>query len=142
LPPYRQLGELGHGRPKADKLDVMYLHKLCYGVGNTQSWLGGLRSARVALVSWEWTRMTLSIPWRHRLGRPLMLHAIRALNPELTRIPNDKGEPMAPLGLLNLPQYSRASLASGIRLIPRVLNRYTGLRRSGNGAPPPAPPQQ
>jgi hypothetical protein len=141
LDSYRQIDRVGDSLLNPYKLDVMYLHKLCYSAGNQQSWLMGLRNTQLPLLSWEVTRLALSIPWRLRFNRRLILHAIVGLDSRFASIPNDQGEPMKPLKLTTLPFYMKAWLHGGVKTFPRVIQRYTGFSRGGKGVtvkPPPA----
>ncbi len=141
LKPYRQIGQASDDLLNTYKLDAMYLHKLCYAAGNTQSWLMGLRNIRLPLLSWEVTRLVLSIPWRLRANRRLILHIIERMNPKLSSIPNDKGEPMRSLMLTTMPSYIEAWLSTGARTVPRIIQRCTNRFEGRKGVatkPPPA----
>lgn len=134
LTPYRQIGEIGRDLLNPYKLDAMYLHKLCYNAGNPQSWLTGLRNIRLPFLSWETTRVALSIPWRARATRRLILKVIEGMNSQLAGIPNDKNEPMRPLSLVTLPAYTRVGMLAGARTLTRIVRRYVG-RPPGNSTP-------
>jgi hypothetical protein len=133
LEPYRRIGELGNDALNPYKLDAMYMHKLCYSAGSTQSWLMGLSNIKLPLVGWELSKETLSIPWKLRATRRLVLQIINNIAPQLSKIPNDKGEPMKPLTLSSLPFYLKCGVLTGVKTLPRLINRYTGL------LPVPAP---
>jgi hypothetical protein len=123
LGPYRRIGELGNDALNPYKLDAMYMHKLCYSAGSTQSWLMGLRNIQLPLICWEISREMLSIPWKLRSSRRLVLEVINNMAPQLTTIPNDKGEPMQPLMLTTFPCYLRYAYLTGIKTLLRVINR-------------------
>jgi hypothetical protein len=131
LGPYRRIGEIGNDALNPYKLDTMYMHKLCYSAGNGQSWLMGLRNIQLPLVSWELSKEILSIPWKLRATRRLILTIIGDLAPQLATIPNDRGEPMRPITVGTLPFYVKCGALAGVRTLPRVINRYTGLEATG-----------
>lgn len=138
LQPYRDIGNAGGDRVNAFKLDVIAQHKLLY---LSFHWLAGTRRVRLPFVSWEFCRTVVSLPWRLRATRRLLLQVFSELSPELTRIPTSKGEPMTPLGWSSLPLYGKRVASELRRGVPFVLAR---LRRSTpqlKGTPPPAPPR-
>ena len=112
MEPYRQIGRAGGKRLNAYKLDVILQYRLCYSAGNSHSWLAGLRSIRFPFMSWEFTRVVLTLPWRLRRTLVLSLRVIRRLNPLLSEIPNDTGAPMIPLGLGSGTAYARMGMAT------------------------------
>jgi hypothetical protein len=132
LAPYRRIGEIGGNTLNPYKLDAMYMHKLCYSAGSTQSWLMGLRNIQLPLLSWEVTRETLSIPWNLRSTRRLVLRIINNIAPQLAEIPNDAGAPMKALSVGTLPSYVKHGVLTGTRVLPRVINRYSGLSGKAN----------
>ena len=140
MEPYRQIGRAGGKRLNAYKLDVILQYRLCYSAGNSHSWLAGLRSIRLPFLSWEFTRVVLSLPWQLRRTRDLSLRVIRRLNPLLSEIPNDTGAPMMPLGLGSGSAYLRVGIAKTSRkaalVIRRTLGRL-GARKTSNPRPPP-----
>jgi hypothetical protein len=127
LAPYRRIGEIGKDVLNTYKLDAMYLHKLCYSAGSTQSWLMGVRNIQFPLLSWEVSRKMLSIPWKWRASRRLVLELINGMAPGLTDIPNDKGEPMKPLMVKTYPSYLKSGFVTGARTLQRVMHRYTNV---------------
>ncbi|MGH9367746.1 MAG: hypothetical protein ACRD3M_08755, partial [Thermoanaerobaculia bacterium] len=137
LQPYRDIGHAGGDRVNAYKLDVIAQHKLLY---LSYHWLAGIRRVRLPFVSWEFCRTVLSLPWRLRATRRLLLQVFAELSPELTRVPTSKGEPMTPLGWSSLPLYGKRVASELWRGVPFVLAR---LRRSTpqlRVEPPPPPP--
>jgi hypothetical protein len=124
LEPYKRIGEIGGDTANPYKLDAMYMHKLCHSAGNMVSWLSDLVSSRLPLLSCEHTRVALSIPWKLRVNRQLMLRVIHRLDPSFTKIPNDLGKPMSPLGWVTWPLYMKTWLAEAHRRIPRLIQRY------------------
>ena len=128
---YRLLGEAGGERPNPYKLDVMYLHKLCYSAGNSQSWLNGFRQIRLPLLASEVCAMALTFPWRCRMNRRLVLQLVARLSPRLSIIPNDKKEPMAVLGWASWPSYAAAGLRVGTKTLKRIARRYVGRPAGG-----------
>lgn len=135
LAPYRRIGEIGNDILNPYKLDAMYLHKLCYSAGSTQSWLMGLRNIKFPLLSWELTRLVLSVPWKIRATRRLQLKVINDIAPELSAIPNDNGEPMRPLRYDTWYSYLKGEILIGARTVPRVVNRYTNLLQNSKQMP-------
>jgi hypothetical protein len=136
LGPYRSIADAGGDRVNAYKLDVIAQHKLLY---LSYHWLVGVRRVRLPFVSWEFCREVLSIPWRLRATRRLLLQVFADLSPELTRIPTSKGEPMTPLGLDSLPLYSKRVASELWRGVPFVLARLRRSTPHANSAPPPPP---
>jgi hypothetical protein len=137
LKPYRDIGAAGGDRRNAYKLDVMAQHKLIYLAYN---WLAGVRRVRLPFVTWEFSSVVLSLPWRFRVTRRLLLQTFARLSPELTRIPTSKGEPMTPLDLSSLPLYGRRAVSELLRGVPFVVRRLLGPGRSKNGAAAPVVP--
>jgi hypothetical protein len=141
LAPYRRLADAGRDVLNPYKLDVMYLHKLCYSAGNAQSWMTGLRCVKLPLLSSEAILLALTFPWRWRATRRLILRTIAQLSPRLASIPNDKQEPMIPLDWMSWPFYTAAGFRLGSRTVRRMLRRYTGRGAPGltvRTMPPPA----
>jgi hypothetical protein len=136
LEPYRSIADAGGDRVNAYKLDVIAQHKLLY---LSFHWLVGVRRVRLPFVSWEFCREVLSIPWRLRSTRRLLLQVFADLSPELTRIPTSKGEPMTPLGLGSLPLYSKRVASEVRRGVPFVLARLRRSAPHAKSAPPPPP---
>jgi hypothetical protein len=136
LQPYRDIGEAGGDRVNAYKLDVMAQHKLTY---LAYYWLAGVRRVRLPFVSWEFCRAVLSLPWRLRATRRLLLLSFAELSPELTRILTSKGEPMTPLSWSTSPVYGKRALSELRRGVPFVLGRVFGgsHRRETEVQPPP-----
>jgi hypothetical protein len=126
LGPYRQIDRMGNGLLNPYKLDVMYLHKLCYSAGNTLSWLAGFQNIRFPLLTWEVTRVALSVPWRFRTNRRLVLKVIGRLDPRLCGLANDRGEPMQPLNPSTFLAYASAALPLGADRISRILQHIAG----------------
>ena len=112
MEPYHEIGRAGGERLNTYKLDTILQYRLSYSAGNSHSWLAGVRSIRLPFLSWEFTRVALSLPWRLRRNRDLSLHVIRRLNPSLSDLPNDTGAPMTPLGLSSAPAYARMGIAT------------------------------
>lgn len=135
---YRRVADAGGATLNPYKLDILYLHKLCYNAGNAHSWLAGMRNIRLPLLTWEATQTVLAMPWRRRANRRLVLSAIRTMCPELSSIPNDKGESMDPT-LRALPSQLRSTFTRVTRNAPRIALRYLG-RRSKASKPVPSPP--
>jgi hypothetical protein len=128
---YRHLGEAGGERLNPYKLDVMYLHKLCYSVGNSQSWLSDSRRIRLPLLASEVSETALTFPWRCRMSRRLVLRLIADLSPRLSTIPNDKHEPMVALGWASWPSYASAGLRVGSKTFRRIVRGHLGLSAGG-----------
>lgn len=138
---YRSLGEIGGELQNPYKLDVMYLHKLCYSAGNSQSWLNGFRRIKLPLLASEVCETALVLPWRHRMTRRLVLQLIAQLSPRLSAIPNDKQEPMAALGWESWPSYAAAGARVGSKTLRRIVRGYLGRPAGGiptKGQVPPA----
>jgi hypothetical protein len=132
---YREIDKMGEDLVNAYKLDAMYVHKMCYAAGDLHSWLAGLRNFRFPLLSWEITRLGLSLPWKFRTNRGLVLSIIERLDPRLSNIANDKGEPMKPLGISTFPFYVLAALPVGGKRILRLLKKMTGRFAGAKRAP-------
>jgi hypothetical protein len=138
IEPYREIGRAGGKRLNVYKLDAMYLYRLSYSSG---SWLAGLRRIRLPLLSWEFTRVALSLPWKLRRSRDLSLRVIQRLNPALCAIPTDTGAPMRPLGVRSAPSHIRIFAATTLHRVPLLIRRSTGLlgaRRPINVKPAPS----
>lgn len=140
LAPYREIDKAGGDLLNAYKLDSIFLQKMCYSFGTTASWLAGFRNYRYPLLSWEFTRTGLSIPWKFRADRRLVQRVIWNFDPRLSMVPNDKGEPMRPLSLATLPSYVKAALPIGAKRISRILRRSMG-RFAGEKRASKNPPQ-
>ena len=137
LGPYREIGAAGGDRVNAYKLDAIAQHKLIY---LSYYWVAGIRRVRLPFVSREFDRAVLSLPWHLRATRRLLLLTMKALSPELTRIPTSKGEPMKPLGVSSLPLYATRAASELRRGIPFVLSRLTHGRRRPPADPAPRLP--
>jgi hypothetical protein len=139
LAPYRSIGQEGGARPKANKLDVMYLQRHCYRSGNTLSYLFGFSNARVPFLSWELAGLGLSIPWKYRANRGLVQRVIGKLSPKLANIPNEDGLPMKPLSLATFPSYLKADIPIEVDRAGRVIRRFLGRSAEINRAALPVP---
>jgi hypothetical protein len=128
---YRRLGAAGGERLNPYKLDVMYLHKLCYSAGNSQSWLSSLRRIRLPLLASEVCATALTFPWRYRMNRRLVLRLIAQLSPRLSSIPNDKQEPMVTLGWASWSLYAAAGLRVATKTSNRMIRSYLGRPAGG-----------
>jgi hypothetical protein len=141
LAPYRRLADAGGDVLNPYKLDVLYLHKLCYSAGNSQSLMTGLRCVKLPLLSSDVLLHALAFPWRWRATRRLVLRTIAELSPRLGSIPNDKQEPMTAVDWMSWPFYAAAGFRLGSRTIRRMLRRYSGRSAPGLAVrtmPPPA----
>jgi hypothetical protein len=138
---YRFLGRAGGKRRNPYKLDVMYLHKLCYGAGNSQSWLSDLRDIRLALLASEVCAAAVTFPWWWRMNRRLVLRAIERLSPRLSGIPNDKQEPMVALGWWSWPGYAATGGRIGVKVLRRIVRRYRGRPAGGGTTRQEVPPE-
>ncbi len=138
---YRRLGAAGGERLNPYKLDVMYLHKLCYSAGNSQSWLSSLRQIRLPLLASEVCATALTFPWRYRMNRRLVLRLIGQLSPRLATVPNDKQEPMVVLGWASWPSYAAAGLRVGSKTLRRVVRGYVGRPAGGIRSKGQVPPE-
>jgi hypothetical protein len=136
---YRRAADLGGATLNPYKLDAMYLHKLCYHAGNPHSWLSALKEIRLPLLSWEVMRFVLAVPWRHRAHRRLILSAIERMSPQLSKIPNDKGESMSPHLIASLPKRLKSTLLLVKRGVPRVARGFLGKRTAAVKRVPPPP---
>jgi hypothetical protein len=138
---YRFLGEAGGEQLNPYKLDVMYLHKLCYSAGNSQSWLNGFRRIKLPLLASEVCATALTFPWRCRRNRRLILQLIAQLSPRLSTIPNDRHEPMFVLGWTSWPSYAAAGLRGGSKTLRRIVRRYLGRPAGGIRSKGQVPPE-
>jgi len=126
LEPYHQIDREGGELPNPYKLDVMYLHKLCYSAGVGLSWLTGLQHIRCPLLSWEIISIALSLPWHWKTNRQMTLRLINQMSPLLSQIPNDAGAPMVPWGVTTWPTHTAFELKRIFRVMPRILRKLTG----------------
>jgi hypothetical protein len=138
---YRFLGGAGGERRNPYKLDVMYLHKLCYGAGNSQSWLSGFRRVRLPLLASEVCATAITFPWWWRMNRRLILRVISQLSPRLSSIPNDKQEPMVALGWTSWPGYAATGARVGSNVLRRMARRYLGRPAGGTQSLGEMPPE-
>ncbi len=140
LAPYRRIDQIGDASLNPYKLDVMYLHKLCYSAGNTFSWLAGFQNIRLPLLSWEITRIALSIPWRLRTNRGLVQRVIARLDPRLCTLANSRGESMRPLSPATFPSYVKAAFGLSAerfsRIARRQFGRFAGAKNGRHDSPP------
>ena len=142
LAPYRAIGDEGGSLPNTHKLDFMYLQRHCYRSGNAISWLSGFLNVRLPFLSWELAGLAVSLPWKYRANRELIVRVIRKLSPRLTDIPNKDGQPMKPFSLRTLPSYVAAELPilidGGSRVLRRWFGRSGGTTRVALPSPHPA----
>lgn len=127
LDAYERIGSTGKGIVNARMIDVLYMHRLCYSGGNSHSWVTGLREVRLPFMSWEFMSQVLSIPWKLRVGRRMMLRVIEKFNPNLGGIPTEWGGPMRPLGFRTLPLYLKTALKTGALAARVIVRRRVGL---------------
>ncbi|RJP82806.1 MAG: hypothetical protein C4524_00080 [Candidatus Zixiibacteriota bacterium] len=129
LNPYRQLDQ---GLPPVRnvyKLDRFYHFKMMH---SNWSWIvADSRKVIMPFHSHEISRVSMTIPWRLRLGRRIITTGIQRLEPRLAAIPTDDGAPMEPLGWRTWPRYL-AWLAWDVH---SAYMRHFGRRR-----PSPFPP--
>ena len=126
LSPFEQIGNAGGSLLNVYKLDALYMHRLCYKVGDYHSLLLGLRNVIYPFLTSDLARAILTIPWALRADRRLVLETIARLNPTLSQISNADGEPMELIGPSTLHRYAYAKLARMRRVVPRVLGRQLG----------------
>lgn len=138
---YRRIGAAGGERLNPYKLDIMYLHKLCYGAGNSQSWLSSVRRIRLPLLASEVCATALTLPWRCRMNRRLVLRLIAQLSPRLSTVPNDKQEPMVGLGWTSLSSYAAAGLRVATKTSRRMIRSYLGRQAGGTPSKGHVPPE-
>jgi len=119
----------------------MYLHKLCYSAGNSQSWLSGLRRIKLPLLASEVCATALTFPWRCRMNRRLVLRLIAQLSPRLATISNDKQEPMIALSWASWPAYAAAGLRVASKTSRRIFRGYRGRPAGGTHSKGQAPPE-
>jgi len=104
LEPYRSLDrELGEVR-NTYKLDLIYLHRLANLLQTTWGY-SSTRTMMLPYLTSEVTDVSLRIPWKHRLGRRVLLRAVELLNPALSAIATASGATMAPLRLKTLHRH-------------------------------------
>ncbi len=102
---YRHIGEMRSNQTNAYKLDRMqlYLYSSMNDTWSVSAW----RTRILPFFTSELLNVCLTIPWHHRVARRLTTALIMKLEPELARIANDKGAPMAPLSWRNSNEYLR-----------------------------------
>jgi asparagine synthetase B (glutamine-hydrolysing) len=122
---YRRIESAVPGIPNARKIDAFYMHRLTYSGGNSHSWVAGLREVRLPFVSSEFMSQVLSIPWRLRVGRRLMLGVIEKMNPRIAAIPNAAGDQMRPIGFRTIPLYLKTGLKTGALAARVIIRRRT-----------------
>ena len=124
LSPYRSIDKEFPGVLNVYKLDIIYIYKLACSI-SPDAWLSSpLYSVLLPYLTSEVTGVSLRIPWRFRAARRVHLMTIELLDPGMSQIPSDTGDPMLPLRLSTCPAHFMA-------LARKALSRFS-LRTAEN----------